>query len=109
MINWSCTLAKKSRPLHPGCLDRSEQVVTAFNLRPSAKSADGSFANGLQIGRLLPGAGLQHRLDATEEVEDARHPQPVEDLIAPLVVEHNPRLLQHGEVLGNGGDVGADH
>ncbi len=55
-----------------------------------------------------PAMGAENLLDTPEKVQDAWDAQAVPHLQTPLVVVDNTGRFQHGEVLGDGRDVGPD-
>ena len=54
-------------------------------------------------------AAARRCFDAAEEVEDARHPETVENLLAAAVVDHHSRPLEERQVLRNGLHICVDH
>ena len=60
-------------------------------------------------GHLLFSRGPDNRFHATEEIQDARHPEAVIDLQTTLLIPDDADILEHGKMFGYGGRVGADH
>ena len=46
--------------------------------------------------------------DTLKERQDARTGKPIKDLLAPLVIEDEPRMFQNGKVPAHGGKLDAD-
>lgn len=58
---------------------------------------------------MVVGLGRKHRFHVTEKVHDTWAPQSVIDRVTPFFVDHQPRVFQDSQMLGNGGGVHSDH
>ena len=66
------------------------------------------FPPAADQGAMLTGILPKDIFNTAEETQDTRTAQAIEDLQTPLVVFHEPGVLQHQQMLGNGRYVGTD-